>query len=52
LEAAANASAEAIVTYNLRDFAPAKNFGILVLNPEQTFRRFQLLTPTQKGTTP
>jgi putative PIN family toxin of toxin-antitoxin system len=52
LEAAANASAEAIVTYNLRDFAPAKNFGILVLNPEQTFRHFQLPTPTQKGTTP
>ena len=52
LEAAVNASAEAIVTYNLRDFAPAKNFGILVLNPEQTFRHFQLRKPSKKGTTP
>jgi putative PIN family toxin of toxin-antitoxin system len=52
LEAAVNATAEAIVTYNLRDFAPAKNFGILVLNPEQTFRCFQLRLPSKKGTTP
>ena len=51
LEAAVNAAAEAIVTYNLRDFAPAKNFGILVLNPEQTFRYFQLRLPARKGTT-
>lgn len=42
LEAAANAQADAIVTYNLRDFGPAQLFGIPVLNPEQTFRRFQL----------
>ena len=42
LEAAANAQAAAIVTYNLRDFQPAKLFGIPVLNPEQTFRQFQL----------
>lgn len=42
LEAAANAQADAIVTYNLRDFQPAKLFGIPVLNPEQAFRQFQL----------
>ena len=42
LEAAANAQAHAIVTYNLRDFGPAKLFGIPVLNPEQTFQRFGL----------
>ncbi|MBK9574009.1 MAG: PIN domain-containing protein [Rhodoferax sp.] len=42
LEAAANAQAQAIVTYNLRDFGPAKLFGIPVLNPEQTFQQFNL----------
>jgi len=42
LEAAVNAQASAIVTYNLRDFKPAQRFGILVLNPEQTFRQFHL----------
>lgn len=42
LEAAANAQAHAIVTYNLRDFSPAARFGIAVLNPEQTFRQFQI----------
>jgi putative PIN family toxin of toxin-antitoxin system len=42
LEAAANAQAHAIVTYNLRDFRPAKLFGIPVLNPEQTFQQFHL----------
>jgi predicted nucleic acid-binding protein len=42
LEAAANAQAHAIVTYNLRDFGPAKLFGIPVLNPEQTFQHFGL----------
>ena len=42
LEAAANAQAQAIVTYNLRDFGPAKLFGIPVLNPEQTFQQFHL----------
>lgn len=52
LEAAVNASAEAIVTYNLRDFTPAKSFGILVLNPEQTFRHFQLRIPLKKGISP
>jgi putative PIN family toxin of toxin-antitoxin system len=42
LEAAANAQAHAIVTYNLRDFGPAKLFGIPVLNSEQTFQHFHL----------
>ena len=42
LEAAVNAQANVIVTYNVRDFKPAERFGILVLNPEQTFRQFHL----------
>lgn len=42
LEAAANAQVHAIVTYNLKDFQPAKRFGIPVLNPEQTFKQFNL----------
>lgn len=49
LEAAVNAGAQAIVTYNIRDFAPAANFGIPVLNPEQTFKYFQLRKPAMKG---
>ncbi len=52
LEAAANAGAQAIVTYNLRDFSPAVAFGIEVLNPQQTFRRFKLAPPALKGTLP
>jgi len=42
LETAVNSGANAIVTYNLRDFTPAQRFGMLVLNPEQTFRQFHL----------
>jgi putative PIN family toxin of toxin-antitoxin system len=45
LEAAANAQVDALVTYNLRDFLPAKRFGIAVLTPEQTFRHFDLAIP-------
>ena len=45
LEAAVNARVDAIVTYNLRDFQPAKRFGIPVLNPEQTFKQFKLSDP-------
>ena len=45
LEAAANAGAQAIVTYNLKDFGPARDFKILVLNPEQTFKHFKLSRP-------
>jgi putative PIN family toxin of toxin-antitoxin system len=52
LEAAVNASAHAIVTYNLRDFVPAARFGIPVLNPEQTFKRFKLHKPVMKDPTP
>ena len=52
LEAAVNAGVKVIATYNLRDFAPAANFGISVLNPEQTFRYFQLHRPTGKGFQP
>ena len=51
LEAAVNAGAHAIVTYNLRDFLPAASFGIPVLNPQQTFTRFKLRKPDLKGST-
>jgi len=40
LEAAVNAQADAIVTYNLRDFKPAQLFGMAVLNPQQVFKQF------------
>jgi putative PIN family toxin of toxin-antitoxin system len=46
LEAAVNAGVQAIVTYNLRDFTAALNFGIRPLNPEQTFQHFHLRKPT------
>lgn len=42
LEAAVNGQVEAIVTYNLRDFGPAKLFGIPVFNPQQAFMHFDL----------
>jgi predicted nucleic acid-binding protein len=42
LEAAVNAQANAIVTYNLRDFKPAQRFGVAVLNPQQVFTQFNL----------
>ena len=45
LEAAANAQAHAIVTYNLRDFGPATHFGIAVFNPQQIFQQFHLSVP-------
>ena len=45
LEAAANASAHAIITCNLKDFAPASQFGIHVLNPQQAFLQFKLAQP-------
>lgn len=45
LEAAVNGQAQAIVTYNLRDFGPAKLFGIPVLNPQQAFVHFGLPLP-------
>ena len=42
LEAAVNAQGSVIVTYNLRDFAPAHRFGVAVLNPQQTFQHVHL----------
>ena len=49
LETAVNAPGSVIVTYNLRDFSSAANFGIKVFNPEQTFRYFSFPRPTLKG---
>ena len=45
LEAAANTRVGALVTYNARDFIPAKRFGIRVLTPEQAFKYFDLAIP-------
>jgi putative PIN family toxin of toxin-antitoxin system len=45
LEAAVNAGAQAIVTYNQRDFTAAQRFGIAVLNPEQAFQYFHIRKP-------
>ncbi len=52
LEAAVNAGVKVISTYNLRDFAPAADFGISVLNPEQTFKYFQFHRSSAKGFQP
>ena len=52
LEAAVNAGAQAIVTYNIRDFTPAADFGIPVFNPEQTFKYFRLRKPAMKDSAP
>jgi putative PIN family toxin of toxin-antitoxin system len=46
LEAAVNGQVQAIVTYNLRDFVPAKLFGIPVINPQQAFAMFDLTKPS------
>ena len=51
LEAAVNGNVQAIVTYNLRDFAPAKLFGIPVINPQQAFAMFDLPYPAQVAPT-
>lgn len=51
LEAAVNGKVQAIVTYNLRDFAPAKLFGIPVINPQQAFAMFELPYPAQVAPT-
>ena len=45
LEAAVNGQCQAIVTWNIRDFAAASEFGIAVLNP-------QIFLSTLKGETP
>jgi putative PIN family toxin of toxin-antitoxin system len=49
LEAAVNASASAIITFNVRDFGPAKSFGLDVLTPQQAFAQFRLRKPDRKG---
>ena len=42
LEAAVNGQADAIVTFNLRDFAPAaEQFGVLALSPGEAVRRLE-----------
>ena len=40
LEAAVNAMADALVTYNRRDFRPAARFGLAVLTPPEALERF------------
>lgn len=47
LEAAVNGRADAIVSFNLRDFGPAARFGMPVLLPRQVFERFGL-TPLSR----
>lgn len=42
LEAAANAAADALVTYNRRDFLAASRFGLAVLTPPEVWERFSL----------
>ena len=42
LEAAVNAQAQALVTFNARDFGPSARFGLAVRNPAQVFVQFQL----------
>ena len=42
LEAAINGHADAIVTFNIRDFTPAaQQFGLSVLNPGETLKRMK-----------
>jgi predicted nucleic acid-binding protein len=44
LEAAVNGSADAIVTFNLKDFAVAKErFGIPILSPGEAYERVKRL---------
>jgi putative PIN family toxin of toxin-antitoxin system len=39
LETAINGRADAIVTFNIRHFGPAKRFGIDVIRPDEALRR-------------
>lgn len=41
LEAARNGGADALVTHNVRDFAPARMFGIEVATPGEIVRRLR-----------
>jgi putative PIN family toxin of toxin-antitoxin system len=42
LELAVEAQADAIVTYNIRDFELARTFGLDVLTPQQFLRRLEV----------
>lgn len=42
LEVAVNARADALVTYNQRDFVPAAHFGLPVMLPMDVFHQFKL----------
>jgi len=42
LEAAVNGRAEALVTFNVRDYATAAQFGVEVLLPRDTIARIKL----------
>ncbi len=42
LEAAVNTAADALVTYNRRDFQPAARFGLAVLTPSEALENFHL----------
>jgi predicted nucleic acid-binding protein len=41
LELAIAASAHFIVTHNVRDFAPAARFGVVVLTPAEFLRKLE-----------
>lgn len=45
LEAAVNASADFLVTHNLRDFAAADRFAVQVVTPDQFLKRLDGETP-------
>ena len=42
LEAAVNCGADALITYNHRDFVPAARFNLAVLTPPGAWARFHL----------
>ena len=42
LEAAVSGQADAIVTYNLKDFASSERFGIRVITPAQFIKETKL----------
>ncbi|MGC3985372.1 MAG: putative toxin-antitoxin system toxin component, PIN family [Pseudorhodoferax sp.] len=50
LEAAVNCNADAITSFNLRDFGPAARFGLPVLPPRQILERLQ--RPPTQGRSP
>ena len=44
LEAAVASGAKTIMTYNIKDFAEAKQFGIQILTPKQYLKKTNLLS--------